>query len=51
MRTLQELSEQIGKLMIAAAEKRRNHAYIKGLRDAKKLIDEEIGDDDYYEVR
>lgn len=38
MRTLQEIAEYIDKMMAEAQKNRRNHAYIKGLRDAKKII-------------
>lgn len=46
MRTLPELIEQLDKMMTDAYDKRRNHAYIKGLRDAKKLLEEEMNLDD-----
>ena len=42
MKTLQEMAEQIDKMITYARDERRNHAYIKGLRDAKKVILEEL---------
>lgn len=45
MMTIQELIEQIDKMMDDARNNRKNHAYIKGLRDAKKLLEYEIEGD------
>lgn len=42
MRTLQEIADYIEKMMTMARGDRRNHAYIKGLRDARKVILEEL---------
>lgn len=38
MRTLQEIADYIEKMMDEARGNHRNHAYIKGLRDARKEI-------------
>lgn len=46
MRTMQELIDQIDKMMDDARQRRRNHAYIKGLRDARMLLEEEVYYDD-----
>ena len=42
MRTMQELIDQINKMMDDARNWRRNPAYIKGLRDARMLLEEEV---------
>lgn len=46
MRTLQEIAYQMEKLMTEAYQRGRNHAYVKGVRDAKKLIDQELNFDE-----
>ena len=46
MRTLQEIADYIEKMMDEARGNRRNHAYIKGLRDARKEILYELGEYD-----